>query len=408
MVVIVEPPHRRLPFTYKPQWQRFMAPIQTENIYQRQYAHVHHQRLAVLGPQCQIASDNVVRVQRLLELQASVESFVVGTVVVVTEEKGTKEYFLEDESGRVTLELEDDKSTFYCTGLVIGVKGRLREMDGVFVVTEVVYPSSSVTQSMQVGSSTTSGGPTANVLILSGLDCANDETSSLPREMLLCLLQGRLGEDTLPLARSITHVLLVGGLVATSAKSKSNNKSMKHALQDLDAYLLQLAATGVRIDVVPGEFDPTTANWPQRPLHPSLLPRATFNYSTIHCAPNPMAAQYGERRWVATDGRNIRDLMANADKEMTELQALQLSLRARHICPTGPDSVPTIPHAESDPMALTKEDSFDVYLCGGASEFVSCIQEGTRLVGVPNFGTTGQAVVCNLDSLDVEVLRFEA
>ena len=93
----------RLASKFTPQWQRFMtdliAPSHVAAIsqkkssqkevhpYQRQYAHVYHQRLAQLTPACRKAFEmqkkqqNIVQVERLLELEDDVLSFVVGTLV---------------------------------------------------------------------------------------------------------------------------------------------------------------------------------------------------------------------------------------------------------------------------------------------------------------------------------------
>ena len=47
-------------------------------------------------------------------------------------------------------------------------------------------------------------------------------------------------------------------------------------------------------------------------------------------------------------------------------------------------------------------------MTGGHDEFATCRMSGTgtRLVAVPRFGTTGMAVLVELQSLDVQVLKF--
>ena len=136
---------------------------------------------------------------------------------------------------------------------------------------------------------------------------------------------------------------------------------------------------GIPVDIMPSKHDPTTVNWPQRPLHSSLLPHAT---NTLFRTPNPYAAGHGNQFVVGTDGVNVKDLQERIivkkddsddddDKNenyrrVSELEALEKTLQWSHICPTGPSSVPTVPHIDQDPMILTKRPH--VYFCGNATE----------------------------------------
>ena len=171
--------------------------------------------------------------------------------------------------------------------------------------------------------------------------------------------------------------------------------------------------------MIPGRHDATTANWPQRPLHRSLLKQSCrYGDRLVSRSPNPYACRYAEGVTVlGTDGRNVQDLCQHvlvrdkADetslKQISELNALSSTLKWAHICPTGPDSVPTMPHAERDPMVIQEKYHPQVYFAGNCNKFATSKVGATRLVCVPRFSDEGQAVLVKLPSLDVELVKFE-
>ena len=409
-------PASRVFSPHVPKWQSFQGALivpsnsvgdkdQQQHAYQRQYSHVYHQRLAMLGPRVWkgiTVDQGVTKIQRVLELREGVDSVLVGTLVMepsldkkdpihqdVPNCKTGDALYLEDESGRVALGLDQLHS--YCTGVVAGVRGILQP-DGVLIVKEVYSPESPP----KAVSSSPASTDRPYLLLLSGLQCGGPEVSSIPRELLLCYLQGRFGTEK---ASKVGHVVIAGGLV-------SGDTSMTPALRDLDAFLLSLSASGLPVDVLPGQDDPTTANWPQRPVHSALLPRSG---ARINRTPNPYAAEHSGTLVVGTDGRNVTDLttrLLSAENEpVSELHALEQTLEWSHICPSGPASVPTVPHAETDPMVLTKSPS--IYFMGNAKKFATSKLGDTRVICLPSFGTSGQAVLVDMESLDVEILKFE-
>lgn len=415
---------------HQPNWQRFQSNLvapssqiggdknAAPNVYQRQYSHVYHQRLAALGPRCweNMLPSDLVQVKRILELKEGEPSLVVGTLVRETanlkeatlhpdsECRKSDALYLEDESGRVALSVSDMHQ--YCTGPVVGLRGTV-QVDGVMSVDEVYSPAFTPLTRMDVSLENNSVAP--HMLLLSGLLCGGADVTSLPRDLLVSFLQGRFGVEK---ASLVSQVVVAGGLVlADDTVSKAD------ALRDLDAFLLQISSAGIPVDVLPGQNDPTTANWPQRPLHSALLPRSTANSNLMRRTPNPYAATHNDHVVAGADGRNVADLTRRLLKKtevesdesfvpLSELEALQQSLEWSHICPTGPDSIPTVPHAESDPMCILQTPS--IYFCGNAKAFDTSIVNGTRLICVPEFATTGQAIMVNLETLGVEILRFDS
>jgi DNA polymerase delta subunit 2 len=485
---VQSPPQQRAFCAHQPKWQRFQTSLLVVSKqsavataaatsasskkqavvdvhpYQRQYAHVYHERLEALGPRCWEAIPTttgegdpsvISRVDRILELLEGVVSAAVGTIVKEhsVQDKNvlhadskccaSDALFLEDASGRVALEFDTDSKSSdtdhvhaYCTGMVVGVVGCVRA-DGVLVIHSVHYPVAAPSFDDDNNNSSSTTATAANttaphVLFLSGLQCGGVSVSSLPRELLVAYLEGRFGVD----AARVSRIVIAGGSCAAADK----NSSMSASVKELDAFLLQVAATGIPIDIMPGQDDPASANWPQRPLHRSLL-KQTDRYCSnmVNRTPNPYSAVYGSGKQqlvVGTDGANVQDLSrsllltttndndamdvedsktaaasTSTFQTLSELQALERTFTAGHICPTGPDSVPTIPHPTQDPMVLTVTP--DVYFSGNCSKFatktVTTVQSQPkkRLLCLPKFGETGEAVLVNMETLGVELLCFE-
>ena len=105
---------------------------------------------------------------------------------------------------------------------------------------------------------------------------------------------------------------------------------------------------------------------------------------------------------------------------LTELDALEQTLIWGNVSPTGPSSLAMVP--SGDPMVLNRATP-NLYFCGNceegfATKLISYEEDGTitgtkdgrpktRLVCVPKFSETGEAILVNLQNLDVEVLRFK-
>jgi len=410
-----------------PAWQRFqtdlMVPtnqaankVKTTTIhpYQRQYAHVYHQRLSMLGPRLwkrmEAATDasntSIDKVARILELQEDVESAVVGTVVVEKDphNETNKTAYLEDESGRVAVAFPEDVAS--CTGIVLGLVGTVG-VDGVLQVSQV-YTTSQVEAVTEKPSPAVSINDKNNeapyVLLVSGLECGSSHASSLTRDMLVAYIHGQFGRST----NKISNVIVAGGLISADANAIANGS------RELDGFAWQLTSAGVPVTLLPGKDDPTTANWPQRPIHKSLLPRS--NNHLLSRSPNPCALKLKDdddttKAVLGTDGTNVKDLALQT--AVTELEALQKTVEYAHMCPTGPDSVPTMPHAETDPMVMTNVPS--IYFAGNCSKFSTGLVQVNnsdneticRLVCLPKFLESGVACLVNLQTLDVELVRFE-
>lgn len=475
-----------------PKWQRFQPRMikQTEMTtsvestekelfaYQKQYSHVYSHRLTALKNRCWTAlakagssTDNsvvsggedplngtgeIIKVNRVLELQEDQVSQIVGTLVkditdpkegtIITSSSPSSEtvcrpsdqLFLEDESGRVALTGTDVHT--YCTGVVVGIQGKVDQKGNLHVQTIVPPVPLSPTPPADVNSSSSidgggddvpitlsePAGLTPHLLLVSSLLCGDPSVSSLPREMLVGYLQGQFTDD----ASKVCRIVVAG--------SGPSSTTPLDGLRELDMWGVQVCSAdggiAIPIDLMPSSTDPTTRNWPQRPLHSCLLPHA--RRPMLFLPPNPYEALYANNKVViGTDGLNVRDLQrhvlvssrrdddddvdddvdrgtAGGDgtvRRLTELEALERTLEWSHLCPTGPDSLGMVPH--DDPMVMSG-CAPHVYFCGNCEEGfatkVSSTNGITRLICVPKFSDTGEAVLVNLETLEVELLRFRA
>ena len=407
--------------THTPMWQRFQSDFAQassktsetlSNVYSRQYSHVYAQRLAMLKPRCwEAVPEDAARVSRVLDLREDSMCVVVGTLVKDCESptdepihpqsecRDSDVLFLEDESGRVILATENVHQ--WCTGVVVAVQGVVK--DGGVMHVEKFYaptaaPSLAIEGEMKSPSHDNSLSP--HVMLISGLNAGDPSVCSLARDMLLGYLEGQLTPD----AAKICRVIIAGNSASSTA----------FGVGELGGWIAQVCAAGIPVDLIPGVDDPTTANWPQRPLHSSLLKYSGsfLDKGLLSRTPNPFACGLGKKYVIGTDGRNVSDLqkyLATREKTFTPLEALRESLRWQHVCPTGPSSVPTVPHGETDPMVLVNTPH--LYFAGNCESFATeLVEQGdmeTRLVTVPKFAETGEVVLVNLDTLDCELVRFD-
>ncbi|CAB9514159.1 polymerase delta subunit 2 [Seminavis robusta] len=451
---------------HKPKWQRFQSTLMVHSTqsavsqqktkqkttlhpYQRQYAHVYHQRLTALKPRCwQAVSEeekDVVKVDRVLDLRENVRSVVVGTLVKEggngqevhpqSRCQASQSLFIEDESGRANIDVENVHD--FATGMVLGLLGAVGK-HGHFQVERVFFPALpphpttiSATTDDSKNKPPALGNP--HLLLISGLHCGDPSLAPAQRQMLLDYIRGSFGDNSG--GGTISHVIIAGGSTVL------HDEHPTVALKELDGFCLQLGAMNVPVDILPGKDDPTTANWPQRPLHKSLLQYSDRKVPhLVSRVPNPYGAMHANKYVLGTDGTNATDLARhllkpakeekqsddsttkeskddNTNEEesneeptmvpVSHLQALRRTLQCGHICPTGPDSVPTMPHPETDPMVLPETPH--LYFAGNCDEFATEVmtQNKTtcRLVCIPRFADSGKVVLVNLDTMEAKGVR---
>ncbi len=371
---------------------------------------------------------------------------------------------LEDPSGRVELNFAPSKEAWkleLVTGIVVGVKGGINPGSNLFDVHELYYPTIGQHRDVPNNPHTNDDdNPIDNedacVLLMSGLDCGGYDTkrnssTSLKRELLIDYITGHLhnNNDHNPNNESsISRVLIAGGGCAkpirpenasfswstTKAKKSKEElqqqmKEMTAPIRELDLFLSEICAYGIPVDYIPGLYDPTNANWPQKPIHECLVPNAQSCTNMLIRSTNPYEASIGGKVFLGSDGLNVSDLrlylgekVVNEQEELKEeskkeidivtvpnVQALESSLKFNHMVPTGPDSVPTFPFDEKDPFVIHHVP--DVYFCGNCEKFetkvVNVKDVKVRLVCIPSFVKTGQVILMNLNSMQCKVIEFD-
>jgi DNA polymerase delta subunit 2 len=342
---------------------------------------------------------------------------------------------LEDESGRVELELclKDNKTVSGVeslpSGAVVAVDGMVGST-GIFSVMKIHFPQ----MENDANPIDTIDIEDSLVAFVSGLNCGegelSSEESSLNREMLIDYLTGHF---SMKHGSKICRVIIAGGGCAKPSKPKGsevtwnptsskeiNKENGTAPISELDLFISELCAAGIQVDYIPGLSDPTNANWPQKPLHPCLLPMAE-RYGMLNRSPNPYGAIIGGLEFLGSDGQNIADLQRyvarrceNTSEErkdvelenISSLEALELTLLFNHMAPTGPDSLPTFPAEKEDPFVISKCPN--VYFAGNCMQYETTLKNSrTRLICIPSFSKSGKAVLMNLKTLKCEAIKFE-
>merc|ERR1711953_433216 len=112
------------------------------------------------------------------------------------------------------------------------------------------------------------------------------------------------------------------------------------ALREADAFLCDIGAIS-KVDVLPGRFDPTNVNFPQKAMLPHLFPRAR-SCANVRLTSNPYQTDIGDIQVLGHAGQPLQDIMRCTQIE-DPLDVLQLCLEACHLAPTAPDTLPMAP-----------------------------------------------------------------
>jgi DNA polymerase delta subunit 2 len=97
-----------------------------------------------------------------------------------------------------------------------------------------------------------------------------------------------------------------------------------------------------------------------------------------------------------------------SNNERTEM--MEAMLRWRLAAPTAPDTLPCYPFQDGDKFVI--KECPHIYIMGNQPRFETGVIEGpqgqeVRLISVPRFRETGEVVVLDLESLEVEIVRVE-
>jgi len=331
---------------------------------------------------------------------------------------------LEDETGRMSL-TGDLPIHLLSTGMVVALKGVMQK-DGLFLTEEwccaglPAHPS---------GLPPPPEEPTF-ILLVSGLETGGTH-DPLPTKLLVDYITGHLGStEDVALASRIARVVVAGssrvppapGLVGQHKLSKAAQDAIYSPMRELDLLMATLSSS-VPVDVMPGEGDPAGCWLPQQPMPACMFPHAA-RFSTLNRVCNPYEAQVGGRVLLGTSGQPVADLQrytkdpttvsdgaAGTSQLPSPTRCLEEMLRWRHIAPTAPDTLDVYPYFMQDPFVL--EDCPHIFFAGNQPAFGTSIVKGekgqvTRIVSVPRFSATGEAVLVNLNTLDCAPLALKS
>ncbi len=283
------------------------------------------------------------------------------------------------------------------------------------------------------------------MLFLSGLRFG-PVVDPLPLQLLTDYVTGNVGsaEELAGRSSRIVRVIVAGDTVATDPaaflKDKALSAKEQHDLatpaRDADLCLAQLASA-LPVDLMPGQSDPANLTMPQQPMHPCIFPLAA-RYSTLNFVTNPFACTLGAAQagagasassssssssssaaaaaaaaggasidagvtFLGHSGQPVADALKYGRLE-SPLKIMCETLRWRHIAPTAPDTLSCYPFSDMDPFIL--KSAPHVYFAGNQPSFETAMVEGTRVIAIPSFAATRQAVLLSLDTLEARPLTF--
>ncbi|KAJ0419315.1 DNA polymerase alpha/epsilon subunit B-domain-containing protein [Aspergillus carlsbadensis] len=222
-------------------------------------------------------------------------------------------------------------------------------------------------------------------------------------------------------------------------------------ITQLDSFLAELLPS-IPITIMPGETDPANFALPQQPIHRAMFPR-----SRAYCAPPSSGEENAEPGWFdsvtnpwegdvegwrfwGSSGQNVDDVLrylnfadedgnidTNNDAE-ERLRIMEAMLRWRCGVPTAPDTIWSYPFQTNDPFVM--HACPHLFFTGNQPQFKTVVIEGdiplklngedtdmggtdehapiptVRLLSIPRFRETGELILVDTETLEVEVVKF--
>lgn len=252
------------------------------------------------------------------------------------------------------------------------------------------------------------------VCFLSGLDFVNH--AKLIQQLFA--IRHYISESEVVDSNRIVRIIIAGNSVRTEVQKKSStmlsmtarvaeSNDTIEAVQSFDEYLSDLCKV-INVDVMPGENDPSNYILPQKPMHYCMFPRAG-KQKTLNLVSNPYYCSLDGIRIFGTSGQPINDILRYSDVD-NGLDALENCLKWNHWAPTAPDTLGCFPFYEKDPFIIN--DCPHVVFAGNQKQFETRIVNGdegqtVRLICVPEFVKSSQAVLLDLKTLECSTIKFD-
>ncbi|KAI9742345.1 MAG: hypothetical protein M1818_003878 [Claussenomyces sp. TS43310] len=345
---------------------------------------------------------------------------------------------LEDESGRLRLIGSQLANEMLVTGCIVSVLGT-ENANGDFDVIDIKVPDlppqpprwaiagppsesngssrkvkrQKIEDDEDVPESVPSGAG-GKIAIVSGLGITGTSTEhSLQIELLVEFLLGEaLDSEIQRNVAKISRLFIAGNSLSPendpiSQVIDANTRNKKKYGYDSSAYnpaptahldnLLAALLPSIPITLIPGSADPANVSLPQQPLHPAMLPHARAYAAPPHSAAteqgqpgwfdavtNPWDGEVDGWRVLGTGGQNVDDVFKYVE---------------------GEDRLGSYPFQDDDPFVLNQCPH--LFFVGSQPKFDTAVIEGpegqmVRLIAVPRFSETGEIVLVDSETLDVQ------
>ncbi|GIX60847.1 DNA polymerase delta small subunit [Babesia caballi] len=295
--------------------------------------------------------------------------------------------FIEDQSIRMGIRGTLLNPQKFVTGLIIALKGIINDQ-GEFDCEDYLLPGPPLSIPLPPSSGE------KYLALVSGLGIADVGSS---HNALLLLKHFLMGNTPLTNLSSKVARLVVAG--------NGIGKCDVTSLVDCDVYISQLAAT-LPVDLMPGDADPSNRNLPQQPIHPCFFEHSK-RYGTFQSTTNPHFFSVDGVRFLGTSGQAVKGMCDFS--ELTELEALELTVKSRCIAPTAPDTLGC--HPEAGGFTLAEDSEFPhVIFSGNASQYATAIVGDSggspRVICVPSFVEQPSIVLVSLATLEATLVKL--
>ena len=369
----------------------------------------------------------------------------------------TTQVMLEDESGRLRLAGAMLTTNLLVTGVIVAVLGT-ENANGDFEVLDMQEPNlprqparwerddAEIDENqMKVDRPAKTN---KKIAFVSGLEISGTESDTLTLSMLSEYLLGESGGDKdQTVVTQISRLVIAGNSISSDViihppagaleeGRKATNKKYGYdaaaynptPTAHLDQFMSELLPS-IPITIMAGEYDPANSSLPQQGIHSTMFPHSRTYASTnvndpgneepgwFDSVTNPWDGDIEGWRFMGNSGQPLDDILkyietGGPDGQGAEgrLEVMENMLRWRCGAPTAPDTLWCYPFQDRDQFVI--EDCPHVFFVGNQPRFDTTMVYGpagqqVRLITLPKFHRTGELVLLNTDTLEVEIVRFD-
>lgn len=378
---------------------------------------------------------------------------------------------LEDPSGQLRLSGKMLKRQLLVTGIVVAILGT-ETAKGEFEVIDMLFPDpapqperwqwhnqrQTPEHEMQVDAAAVK--PKKQIAFVSGLELSDPDGDLSELDLLTQYLLGELGHQFAPVtAAQICRLVIVGNSFhpEISVLKPGEDIELLRAIQIedpehmmepdedeglyddqgynpapatvLDEFISELLPA-IPVTLMAGQYDLTNRSLPQPPIHTAILPRSrtygSENPDEPEEAPgpwfetvtNPWEGEIEGWHMLGHSGEALADIVSYFSARWPKgagqdgrLKLMQDMLMWRCHAPTAPDTVTTYSFSDHDPLIMN--ECPHVFFIGNQPRFDTRMHEmgdgrKVRLINIPRFCETMEVVLLDVETLETEVVKFDA